>query len=334
MKKLTEVTRQDIFDLIYKGFKIDEPIEKMDYYEHTYFEDNWIDAHITYHGRLDEINFLKRLYPLDKLPSYDSRFSTAEKDIFQHTVANDDYENGWAFQYWVFNLQQGNEDKYLLNFICEMFNPTVRNDKEPWKEALDKINDLLKYDGYEIYEKSYISGRAVFGWREIVNTNEAVKQQIAHIQKDFDSDYINKQIQLMTSSIDSAPYIAIGKAKELLETCSKTILEQQGIAYTKDDTVNELVKKARKSIGLTPEDVNEKSKAKEIASHILGNLGALTQGLAELRNLYGDGHGKEIHSVSLPPRYAQLAVGAASTAVKFMLDTFTEKKDKNGNRDT
>lgn len=57
----------------------------------------------------------------------------------------------------------------------------------------------------------------------------------------------------------------------------------------------------------------------------MGNLGAISQGMAELRNLYGDGHGKEKDFRPLPSRYANLAVGAAVAATKFMWDTYTEK---------
>lgn len=76
---------------------------------------------------------MKRLYDLEKLPSYDSRFKNAQGDIWQHTVNNDDYELGWVFEDDRFCLSAGNDDKYLLDFLCEMFHPTARIEKTDWQ---------------------------------------------------------------------------------------------------------------------------------------------------------------------------------------------------------
>ena len=125
------------------------------------------NIHITYAycGRLSEIDFLKRTYDLQKLPSYDNRFEDAEGDIWQHTVNNDDYEDGWVFEDERFELLNG-EDEVLLNFLCSVFHPAVRYENGYWKEFLDEINGLLRNDGYELYPESKISGRDVYGWRK------------------------------------------------------------------------------------------------------------------------------------------------------------------------
>ena len=46
------------------------------------------------------------------------------------------------------------------------------------------------------------------------------------------------------------------------------------------------------------------------------------QGVAELRNMYGSGHGKSYSYQGLEPRHAQLAVGSSITLVRFMWDTY------------
>lgn len=48
--------------------------------------------HYNYSGKLSELDFLKRIYNLEQLPSYDGRYLNAEGDIWQHTVNNDDYQ--------------------------------------------------------------------------------------------------------------------------------------------------------------------------------------------------------------------------------------------------
>lgn len=124
-------------------------------------------THITYvyHGRIPEIDFLKKIYNLKKLPSYDSRFEDAEGDIWQHTINNYDYEDGWVFEDERFELLNG-EDEILLNFLCLVFHPAVRCENGYWKEFLHEINALLRNDGYELYPESKISGRDVYGWRK------------------------------------------------------------------------------------------------------------------------------------------------------------------------
>ena len=54
----------------------------------------------------------------------------------------------------------------------------------------------------------------------------------------------------------------------------------------------------------------------------------ISQGMAELRNLYGDGHGRTRGFRPLPNRYANLAVGTSVAAVKFMWDTYVERIKK------
>jgi hypothetical protein len=66
-------------------------------------------------------------------------------------------------------------------------------------------------------------------------------------------------------------------------------------------------------------------KAAETVKRLLNNLATITQGVAELRNQYGTGHGKAAGSKGLGPRHAKLAVGAASTLAVFLAETHNEK---------
>ena len=43
------------------------------------------------------------------------------------------------------------------------------------------------------------------------------------------SEYINKQMSIMLENQSTNPTEAIGKAKELIESCCKTVLEQEGV---------------------------------------------------------------------------------------------------------
>lgn len=58
---------------------------------------------------------------------------------------------------------------------------------------------------------------------------------------------------------------------------------------------------------------------------VLGSLGGIVSGIAELRNYYGTGHGKASGTSGLGPRHARLAVGAASTLAVFLFETYNDR---------
>ena len=151
VNRISEITKRDILDLFHNGIDIDEFFETK---KVTYF----------YFGRMEEIEFLRRLYDLKSMPSLDSKFPDAESDILQHTVNNDDYPFCWVFEDERFQLKNGSDEIYL-KFICEIFHPTVRFEKGYWKKFLVEVNRLLQNDGYELYPAEKISNRDVYGWR-------------------------------------------------------------------------------------------------------------------------------------------------------------------------
>jgi hypothetical protein len=136
---------------------------------------------------------------------------------------------------------------------------------------------------------------------------------------------LERQIQRMRNSVEHDPALAIGTAKELVETVCKTILEQRQLAFPSDADVGQLVKEARKALGLIPESIPDAAKGAEAIRRLLSNLGNVAQGLGELRNLYGTGHGKAGAMKGLSPRHARLAVGAAATLATFLMETHQDR---------
>lgn len=308
-KKLTEFTRQDIIDLINIGFQDSGTIE---------------DVSIWWSGRLEEPDFLSRLYDLSNMESTDRRYDNAYRDIFQHRVNNNDGDYDWVFYDARFNLKNGSDENFL-RFICEMFHPAVRDEKKNWKRLLELINEKLRIDNFEIYEKKYLSDKAVYGWRNNKNQNIVIQNQAENIINKFNSDYIRTQFKTMNLAIENNPYEAIGKAKELLETCCKTILNKKNIPINKDWDITKLTKETCSILKLTPDDIDNSVKASDIIKKLLGNLSNISQSMAELRNSYGSGHGKDAKFKGLSPRHARLAVGASVTAVHFIWETYEEK---------
>lgn len=277
-----------------------------------------------YWGRLDEVRFFSRLYDLDALPSTDHRFSSAAKDLYQHLVNNDDWDWDWFYYFYNDNFDMIANDERFLNFLCETLHPTVVAKDSLWRDYLEKYNNLLVHDGFKIVPGKSISGRAIYVYTE-VETNNFLDEYTHKIKEKFDSEYINQQVNFMMSMINENPNFAIGKSKELLESCAKTILDEWTVQYDSKIEFMPLMRKTYEALGLDTKSQDKQSESSKIAIKILGSLVTITQSMAELRNAYGDGHGKSRNFRSLPPRYARLSVGTATTLVHFLWETHEER---------
>jgi len=138
---------------------------------------------------------------------------------------------------------------------------------------------------------------------------------------------LRQQIERIRTAIEDDPDLAIGTAKELLETTCRSILADYAVTSDRAWDVTRLVKETRSVLKLVPEDIPESAKGSETIRRVLSNLGQVSQGLAELRNLYGTGHGKGGQFRGLGPRHARLAVGCATTLASFLFETHESRKD-------
>lgn len=218
VNRISEITKHDILDLFKNG--IDIP-------------DFWDRKKVTYNyfGRLEELEFLKRLYDLKNMASLDSRFPDAEVDIWQHTVNNDDYPCCWVFEDVRFQLINGSDEMYL-KFICEIFHPTVRFEKGYWKEFLKEINRLLQNDAYELYPSAKISNRDVYGWR--IYQPEENKMFIPYSQRNAKAIKDKKFVLSITRSARNQIY-------QLLERYNDTYREINETGWQYDISTSEEV---------------------------------------------------------------------------------------------
>jgi hypothetical protein len=142
----------------------------------------------------------------------------------------------------------------------------------------------------------------------------------------FDAKHLAEQIHRIEQSIDADPSLAIGTAKELIETCCKTILAARGKTIAGLADVPTLTKETFKELRLIPEGVPDSARGSKVIKRLLSNLATIANGLAELRDLYGTGHGKHGKALGLSPRHAKLAVGAAVTLASFLFETQNKTK--------
>ncbi|MDE2726082.1 MAG: abortive infection family protein [Gemmatimonadota bacterium] len=139
-------------------------------------------------------------------------------------------------------------------------------------------------------------------------------------------------IERLENAVEHDPALAIGTAKELVESCCKTILRERKVNVPKSADMPKLTKMLAAELKLVPEEISEKAKGANTIRRILTNLSALSQYLAELRGLYGSGHGRDGKHRGLQPRHARLAVGASVAFIDFVTATHREQ-DETGSRD-
>lgn len=301
--KITEITRRDILD----GLQVEGAA--------------WA-------GRLEESDFLSRIWNLKELPSTDDRFHDAGGDIWQHRVNNPmDWPDDWIYSDDRFDLM-GCEDDVFLRFLCEMIHPVVRPNLQETKSLCQLFNTYLTSDGFEIVERYQVSGRPVYAPRLRIDGAPPSVALAKAALGTFDAHYMTQQLARLEAAIPHDPELAIGTAKEFAESCCKTILEMRNETVPKNADIPKLVKATCKALKLTPEDIPESAKAASTIKRMLSNLATVTQGLAELRNAYGTGHGRHGKAKGLSPRHAKLAAGAATTLAVFLFETHEERENE------
>lgn len=280
---------------------------------------------VAWSGALDDVEFLSRLYDLQALPSHDSRFKDAAGDIWQHRFNNDDWDQDWVFSDERFSLTVGPPDQFL-RFLCEIVHPVVRPDRDEAIKLVSHFNDQLRQVGWELYEVERIAGRPRFDFRALTDRSGQAVLRARSVADALDAGWMAKEIERLENSIDRDPALAIGTAKELIETCCKTILTRRGVSFTKAEDLGELTKKVTKELKLVPEGISDEARGAENIKLVLRNLTQLTNNLAQLRGLYGTGHGRDGNHRGLQPRHARLAVASAVAFIDFVSETYRQRE--------
>jgi hypothetical protein len=142
------------------------------------------------------------------------------------------------------------------------------------------------------------------------------------------TDHLADHVRRIEASIDTDPAQAIGSAKEMVESVAGNVL-----GYCKPDSGNfenlgQLVRAAFKCLNLSMDDIPDSAKGAEHLKRIFSGLNQIVEGTAELRNLYGTGHGRA-RKGGLNSRHARLVVGASATLCRFLLETLDARKVMN-----
>ena len=96
-----------------------------------------------------------------------------------------------------------------------------------------------------------------------IEAGEALKEK-------FGGTYISFQIDIMLKMQTENLTEAIGKAKEFIESCCKTIFEECRLPWVKDCNVSKLVKETMKILEIATENVDATSTEGETVKPYLG----------------------------------------------------------------
>lgn len=201
------------------------------------------------------------------------------------------------------------------------------------------LDDLLKYyrvrfaSEIESNEKSYSGATYQSLYNECrkiidreINLNLTFSNASRELKAKFSTEYMSQQIDLMVIMCNENPTEAIGKSKELIESCCKTIIESLGESIDTNIKTPQLVKQTFKLLEIPDGNIEMDSKEEKIIRQITGSLNGLSTGIIELRNHYGSGHGRVVNFKGLSKRHAELAVGSSITLVRYLWDTYNFRK--------
>jgi len=150
------------------------------------------------------------------------------------------------------------------------------------------------------------------------------------IPSTLDTSHLSVYLDRINSSIESDPELAVGTTKDLVEATLKSIL--RGLNEDFDESkadIPVLLKRVQKLLELAPDEVDAARRGADTIKRILSNLGGVAIGVAELRNLYGSGHGRSQRRV-VDARLARLVVGSGGTLCKFLLETYEDRQKRKG----
>lgn len=213
--------------------------------------------------------------------------------------------------YKTINWQDWSDVSKIVS-VFEVILNEIDEGNEYAKHQKDRLLIFLNSDGFHfeasklVYKSNFpIANKSVLQTTKIVNINQ-----------------LKLHIQRIENSINSDPDLAIGNAKELIETVCKNLLDAMNVQYSNANDLPQLMKLVAKQLNLTPENINDGAKGVETIRRVLSNLSTVVNGISELRNLYGSGHGKSKAYTGLQPRHARLVVGASTVLASFVIETY------------
>jgi hypothetical protein len=277
-----------------------------------------IDA-VPLSGNLDEIEFLKKLWPIDKLnsPGFGSE-TTMEDYIFRHRIRNSDMSNKDVLD--TLGIQECSQ-KQFFQLLEAMLDPLCRDLPEQ-ADLATRLNRHLLHDGYHVDAVRRMSGAPVYAVRPLAKPGATpADDEISKALLASNPGEIHARWQEALTRRASDPRAAITSARTLLEDTCKWILHEANDTFEDDDDLPALYRRLAKVLKLAPDDHTEK-----VFKQILGSCQSIVESLGAIRNKLGDAHSQGPMRAKPQPRHAELAVNLAGTMATFLIATWEARR--------
>lgn len=229
-------------------------------------------------------------------------------ELFNHHGFRDVYESGFPSR-WLYveeKIKKLNGSIELAKVIEEIIDPrSFYGTKLKAPRAIEKINELISYDGYKVIEK----GEKY----KIVNV-EGVDIEPESLEK-YENDFLSDQIKKCDDKILEGDFDgAITNARTLAETVIVDILSKCDPEYKYKGDLTSGYGRIKKLLKLDPSDKNYPDSIKQILSGLI----SIINGIANMRNEMSDAHTRRYKPEK---HHSKLAVNCSKTLSEFLIDT-------------
>lgn len=197
--------------------------------------------------------------------------------------------------------------------LTPLFNLGERDYMPDRDKIVTRLQRLFVADGYTLDNEGRIMPRS-----------SAPQPNLADLR---DGRTIREHLDRISNALateDAA--LAIGSAKELIESTAKVVLAETGTRYEDGYDLPKLATLAEEALGIHPQNTAPGPDGSKTVRKTLGAAHTIAQSVAELRNNYGTGHGRSTTPAGLGTRHARLAVNAAQLWCQFLLDTLQDPR--------
>ncbi|WP_429453510.1 abortive infection family protein [Paraburkholderia sp. 40] len=270
---------------------------------------------------IEEIDFLRRLWPIDKMPTvYDRGWASRsfEDEIRQHTMANDDWANKELLEFaGALTCSQAQ----FFRFLALVTDPLVQT-ADNQAELVKKIDEHLAHDGYKLTQVRVRSGCPYYEVRPSPKGAPG-DQNTSYVLEAFEPNEIHGRWHAIMESRSTDPGRTITLARTLLEDVCKWIIVEAGDAYDEKADLPVLYKQLAKILKLAPDDYTE-----EVFKQILGSCQSIVSGLSSIRNKLGDAHSIGPRRARPAARHAELAANLSGAMATFLVSTWETRKNE------
>ena len=188
---------------------------------------------VLWNGRLNEVEFLQRIFDLGNLPSNDPRFQDAARDIWQHRINNpDDWLDDWIYDDSRFNLLNGPSNTFL-KFLCEIVHPVARPDRNEVLKLVQDFNDQLRKEGWNLIEEEKIAGRPRFIAKLLQTTNGRSISRARTVADALDAGWMQKEIERLETGLIEIRRLLLARPRILSSLVARLSFQNVELKFQK-----------------------------------------------------------------------------------------------------